>query len=902
MKKFWGLFTCMCILANSVSMVCYAAEGDSVTITSASTLLPTMSLTAKTQPDGTKFKYRWLWSDSPDGEYKPVYKASEQKYMLSTMDYGKYIKAAAVNAADGDEVISSEYKTLTQLGPLAKSNISNYSACMTTPAENIFYVDGTPFVLLDCLEDENSGFYILADSFYGNKSFDENGYAKFDPDKEGNIGYYLNNEIKDMLPEKITDKIDNEHVWHTERGLPGGDCAEDYSFTAGISLLSRSEAEKYYGRYGWSPMSASYNWWLRTQCGRNASDDNMFCMMGKNETNKGNMTGISIASEASIRPAFYLNKEFFREVKVEKAGSSVTEILKERYTKDELLNIYTIDELYELGIIEPDFKVSYSIGTDTDFGAYLNADITSFTDKAVADYGIQWLYTDAEGKNFSEIRNADDEKYFLSTEDAEKYITVQITPEFTDGNYSATYRASSVYNVGKIGRQDRTKFSSEIKAELKEEKPENIFTVNGQKFILLNDYNDGKSSFFVMTNDCYGKYPFDEDSTQKFDVNDENNIGYFLNNEFLTEGNEEKKLPETVINHIDKEHVWNTEAGFPNGNCPDSYSFTAGVSLISKTEYLKYSKKIGWYVGAEWWLRTVRALNGAGDSVFVMSHDSSDMGNLWPRSASVGCAVRPVFYLDNDFFKDVKISNAGSNVTDMIRKRYSVKELINGEAGYTIDELKSMGVAVQPEAKDVKMYGNGGVNITLQGSYEFFAENGAEESGSSFGFESSSDGINFSTLSTNSNLYCITKNDMGKYLRFYVIPKSTDEIEGEKTVSRMIKVTQERLLTADEIFFSDGEKEIESLKQAKNIVPNVTFTNYGTEEEKAVILLYIYNKDNEKIAASAEFVSVKGGETAELCGKELINPTYAAGNYAKIIVLDSLKNMIPLSGGEGVIK
>ena len=228
---------------------------------------------------------------------------------------------------------------------------------------------------------------------------------------------------------------------------------------------------------------------------------------------------------------------------------------------------------------------------------------------------------------------------------------------------------------------------------------ENLFYLEGYEngFILLDVGITDESKFLVMTREGYGTVQFDGDATQKFDVNDPNNIGYFLNNEFMNRTYD--NMPPEIIEHIDKNHTWVTEPGSPDGNCPEEYETTCGITVMSMTEAELYNGMYGvqddFTVG--WWLRTARGdgLPKAGLSMRV-SNDQY-LGRAFEYFTDGLEQIRPLFYLDKDFFKDVRldVERVGANVAKRLTEVYDAEELQNGEAQYANHEMRMMGFDVE---------------------------------------------------------------------------------------------------------------------------------------------------------------------------------------------------------------
>lgn len=221
----------------------------------------------------------------------------------------------------------------------------------------------------------------------------------------------------------------------------------------------------------------------------------------------------------------------------------------------------------------------------------------------------------------------------------------------------------------------------------------NIFKIDGddREYILIDWNNNEKSAFFVMTKEIFPKREFDKDSTQKFDIEDENNIGYYLNKDFR----ESSKLSEKILDAVDNDHVWETEAGDKNGNCPEGYSVKCGICLMSQTEWLHYYPQFGIrddleekYTG--WWLRTARGIGGNKNTMLIVKSLPAEIGRTNTWNSNNPMYVRPVFYLNRSIFLDSKLNlnETGSRVKRAVNSLYSNDELAS--AGYSEREIDAI--------------------------------------------------------------------------------------------------------------------------------------------------------------------------------------------------------------------
>ena len=213
---------------------------------------------------------------------------------------------------------------------------------------------------------------------------------------------------------------------------------------------------------------------------------------------------------------------------------------------------------------------------------------------------------------------------------------------------------------------------------------DNIFTVGGKDFILLDDSGSGKSKYFIMAKDSAGKQPFATDGLQKFNAENPNNVAYYLNK---TSG----LLPESFYPHIDNDHMWLTEAGYLGGDCPNDYYSQCGISLLSFNELLTHYKKIGLDDGVgRWLLRSARGADSRNDVCLTVNPQSNAASEYKMSSA---CSLRPVFYVDKSFFAEVRVERMGKNIAERLNP---LELLLSGT--YSAQELEAMGFSLPLES------------------------------------------------------------------------------------------------------------------------------------------------------------------------------------------------------------
>lgn len=275
-----------------------------------------------------------------------------------------------------------------------------------------------------------------------------------------------------------------------------------------------------------------------------------------------------------------------------------------------------------------------------------------------------------------------------------------------------------------------------------------VFYIRDRRFVLLDEDEEG--NMFVSADEVYGTKGFNlndetdentlmlqESGTWTFNPDNSNNIASWLNGTFLLTGNGGKRLPYDIISSI-IEKDWAVEGAKDIGI--EARNVKCKVSLMSATEWMYYSDRLGYapfnapyaYPDADgnntyrdaagqrvndgWWLRTPMNTNAVMGG-FVTVYNSGRPGSLahWSvRSKYQHRYIRPVFWLDKDFFKNTKIDIttsgeivdakiAENNVTDLLSLGYTESELISMGKSETYKTNSGFGVFV-PENVQADIY------------------------------------------------------------------------------------------------------------------------------------------------------------------------------------------------------
>ncbi len=351
---------------------------------------------------------QWQRASAVDGNYTDLPGATAREYTLKNQWAGQYIRVA-VTPQDANGVIGKTvYSEPVQQGKaiLGTTSRPNYQAANytnkvieQTPKQYRFKVAGCEdeFVLLEEFDSDSSKYFVTTCSDYGERIFDSTSNRYYDAEIATNVAHFLNHEFvssdydgEKKLPQGIIEHIDFQHSWKTDFAEKVS--KEPYRRTYGIGLLSRDEFYCYCDKtqegkvrlgvidnLNGGVKSTAKQWGLRSRY----SDSGLlaFVISESAATNMINTYGAKTA--AMLRPAFYLDKDFFKTVKLDLSALSsdddaavneVVQILQKQDIK-ELLKIYTAEELRTIGMESATRILSAKADTD-EMGVRIAAELS----------------------------------------------------------------------------------------------------------------------------------------------------------------------------------------------------------------------------------------------------------------------------------------------------------------------------------------------------------------------------------------------------------------------------------------------------------------------------------------------------------------------------------------------
>jgi len=368
-----------------------------------------------------------------------------------------------------------EEKTLTVTKRESGQNVpyvyENQFIRRESPPQYLFqYTNGSTtytYTLLD--KDEDGNYFIFCADRYGkvtlknlrvNNVFDPDP-ASTDPNFAGdlNIAVWLNNDFLKgytgsepdatgtIVTDNSYDKLDTViqdyivfHDWEVEGNNQGKkdqyhltpSSKTDYKVHCKIALPSISEYINYYDKIGYSSVqylkkgnfNANSMVMFRTPFYNGATPFYYFLEQNGN-TSQCTTTIDANSSYAQyyFRPCFYVSRDYFKNVRIENPGEEVVKMLLEDFTYEELLNVYTPEELAAWTGIR--LKGTSIVGKPS-VGQMLTAycDYEAGTAKNVS-FEYKWYWSEQADGEFHRIDDASDQHYVVEKQYENKYIKLR---------------------------------------------------------------------------------------------------------------------------------------------------------------------------------------------------------------------------------------------------------------------------------------------------------------------------------------------------------------------------------------------------------------------------------------------------------------------------------------------
>ena len=317
--------------------------------------------------------YRWQVSRNNGASWTDINGETSAEHIVSAAEAGAKVRCTVTVDANA---VSGEAVQIPNLDVKTPEAVNLDAFAEEAPNEFCFEVDGKTFVLLDTFDNDKSAYYVTTVDAYGDMQTITNGaipvgkkinYDAYKSDEflngdfltKGNNFTALGNDTTTYykLPQGIIDNINKNHVWWRFVNDYRKQNGVQSTYKTGVSLLSWTDFSAYAQRIGQLDVFSDANvkdaevMFLRDTNNWGGSSAVTVFGTGKYEKKCIYVENQSETPYGLLRPAFYLKKDFFRTVKLDlsQTGESVLNVIRGRYCIEDLIGIYTEQELTENG-------------------------------------------------------------------------------------------------------------------------------------------------------------------------------------------------------------------------------------------------------------------------------------------------------------------------------------------------------------------------------------------------------------------------------------------------------------------------------------------------------------------------------------------------------------------------
>lgn len=369
--------------------------------------------------------------------------ASGAEYTLKNSDAGKSIRVSVMPVGISGSAGEKAYSGYVTVGEAlekcpATGKIGDYSQRAESNPDYVFRENGYTYV---CLEAEDEGVYVCGNDVFGGVQLavsPANNY--FNPKNSTTIAYWLNNNY--LNGEAPKGKKINEHVvgylkerdYLTEgNGVKNSPSENDYVVRCKIALPAFYECVREYADImGYQPVKSSYTGFRSPNGGSDTKIVNL-ALAATDGSNAINGTNVTLADKnyvnlGSLRACMLIGYDYFKTYKLDlDMGDKVREILLSNFTRDELSELYTDDELNEIGYGTEAVKIKdVSVTGIRAAGQLLDIECDTEPSDINIDFGYSWYYGDEKDGVFKKIDGADAKGYIVDEKYESKYIKAEV--------------------------------------------------------------------------------------------------------------------------------------------------------------------------------------------------------------------------------------------------------------------------------------------------------------------------------------------------------------------------------------------------------------------------------------------------------------------------------------------
>ena len=334
--------------------------------------------------------YRWQVSRNNGASWVDINGETSAEHIVSAAEAGAKVRCTVTVDANA---VSGEAVQIPNLDVKTPEAVNLDAFAEEAPNEFCFEVDGKTFVLLDTFDNDKSAYYVTTVDAYGDMQTITNGaipvgkkinYDAYKSDEflngdfltKGNNFTALGNDTTTYykLPQGIIDNINKNHVWWRFVNDYRKKNGVQSTYKTGVSLLSWTDFSAYAQRIGQLDVFSDANvkdaevMFLRDTNNWGGNSAVTVFGTGKYEEKCIYVENQSETPYGLLRPAFYLKKDFFRTVKLDlsQTGESVLNVMRGRYSVEDLASIYTVAELEAKGFRHQGVNSSATLKIESD--------------------------------------------------------------------------------------------------------------------------------------------------------------------------------------------------------------------------------------------------------------------------------------------------------------------------------------------------------------------------------------------------------------------------------------------------------------------------------------------------------------------------------------------------------